>query len=76
MLRLGLLSRKMYADSSLVRANVSEYDLSPSGMTVEEFREKAVEENGLFVLRAADRWGWCCTRERKLLPGPKGTVAA
>ena len=51
LLRLGLLSRKMYADSSLVRANVSGHDLSSSGMTVEKFREKAVEENGLFVLR-------------------------
>ncbi len=51
LLRLGLLSPKMYADSSLVRANVSGHNLSPSGMTVEEFREKAVEENDLFVLR-------------------------
>ena len=51
LLRLGLLSRKMYADSSLVRANVSGHNLSPSGMTVEEFREKAVEENGLFIVR-------------------------
>ena len=51
LLRLGLLSRKVYADSSLVRANVSGHDLSPSGMTVEEFREKAVEENGLFIVR-------------------------
>ena len=51
LLRLGLLSRQMYADSSLVRANVSGRNLSPSGMSVEEFREKAVEENGLFVLR-------------------------
>ncbi len=51
LLRLGLLSRKVYADSSLVRANVSGHDLSPSGMTVEEFREKAVEENGLSIVR-------------------------
>ena len=51
LLRLGLLSRKVYADSSLVRANVSGHDLSPSGMTVEEFREKAVEENGLLIVR-------------------------
>ena len=41
----------MYADSSLARANVSGHNLSPSGMTVEEFREKAVEENGLFIVR-------------------------
>ena len=51
LLRLGLLSRRMYVDSSLVRANVDGKILSPSGMSVEEFKEKAVEENGLFVLR-------------------------
>ena len=51
LLRLGLLPRQMYADSSLVRANVSTGRLSPSSMSVEEFKEKAVEENGLFVLR-------------------------
>ena len=49
--RLGLLSRQMYADSSLLRANVSGRNLSPSSMSVEEFKDKAVEENGLFVLR-------------------------
>ena len=51
LLRLGLLSRQAYVDSSLVRANVSGHYLSPSGMSVDEFKEKAVEENGLFVLR-------------------------
>ena len=51
LLGMGLLSRQMYADSSLVRANVSSNKLSPSGMSVEEFRTKAVEENGLFVVR-------------------------
>ena len=51
MLRLRLLSRQVYVDSSLVRANVDGRTLSPSGMSVEEFKEKAVEENGLFVLR-------------------------
>ena len=51
LLRLGLLSRQMYTDSSLVKANVGRHGLSHSGMSVEEFREKAVEENGLFVLR-------------------------
>ena len=50
-MRLGLLPRHMYADSSLVRANVSSNGLSPSGMSVDEFRAKAVEENGLFVVR-------------------------
>ena len=48
---MGLLSRQMYTDSSLVKANVGRHELSPSGMSVDEFREKAVEENGLFVLR-------------------------
>ena len=51
LLRLGLLSRQMYADSNLLRANVSGRNLSPSSMSVEEFKDKAVEENGLFVLR-------------------------
>ena len=51
LLRLGLLSRQMYTDSSLVKANVGGHGLSHSGMSVEEFRAKAIEENGLFVLR-------------------------
>ena len=51
LLRLGLLSPKMYADASLVRASVGGHNLSPSGMSVNEFEEKAVEENGLSVLR-------------------------
>ena len=50
LLRLGLLSSEMYADSSLVKANVNSHRLSRSGLTVEEFREQAIEENGLFVL--------------------------
>jgi transposase len=51
LLRLGLLSPKMYADSTLVKANVDGRSLSPSEMTVEEFQEKAVQENGIFVVR-------------------------
>ena len=50
LLRLGLLSPEMYADSSLVKANVNSHRLFRSGLTVEEFREQAIEENGLFVL--------------------------
>ena len=50
LLRLGLLSTQLYADGSLVKANVSGHHLAPSGLTVDEFRERAVEENGLFVL--------------------------
>ncbi len=50
LLRLGMLSPEMYVDASLVKANVSGYDLAPSGMSVAEFKEQAIEENGLFVL--------------------------
>ena len=53
LLRLGLLSPEMYADSSLVRANVSSHRLSRSGLSVGEFLEQAVEENGLFMLAEA-----------------------
>ena len=51
LLRLGMLSPQMYTDSSLVRANVSDNKLSPSGMKVDEVKDRAVKENGLFVLR-------------------------
>ena len=50
LLRLGMLSPEMYVDASLVKANVSGYDLAPSGMSVAEFKERAIEENGLFLL--------------------------
>ena len=40
----------MYVDSTLVKANVSGYGLANSGMTVEEFKEQAIEENGLFKI--------------------------
>ena len=50
LLRLSLLSPEMYADSSLVRANVSSHRLARSGLTAAEFQEQAVEENGLFAL--------------------------
>ena len=50
LLRLGLLSPEMYVDSSLVKADVSGYGLAPSGMTVAQFKEQAIEENGLFKL--------------------------
>ncbi|MFC2025445.1 hypothetical protein ACFLTG_03445 [Chloroflexota bacterium] len=48
-------SPKMYADSTLVRVNVSGYSLSCSEMTVEEFQEKSVKENGLFVIKEVKR---------------------
>ena len=50
LLRMGLLSPEMYVDSSLVKANVNSHDLSPSGMRTEEFKEQAVQVNGLFVI--------------------------
>ena len=50
LLRMGLLSPEMYADGSLVKVNVSSHDLSRSGLTVEEFKEQAIEVNGLFLL--------------------------
>ena len=50
LLRLDLLSPEMYADSSLAKANVNSHQLSRSGLTVQEFEEKAIEENGIFVL--------------------------
>ena len=48
--RQCLLSPEMCADSSLVKANVNRHQLSRSGLNVEEFRERAIEEKGLFVL--------------------------
>ena len=50
LLRLGLPSPEMYADSSLVKANVNSRQLSRGGLTVAESRERAIKENGLFVL--------------------------
>ena len=53
LLRMGLLSPEMYVYSSMVKANVNCYGLSRSGMTVDEFKEQAIEENGLFVLASS-----------------------
>ena len=39
-------------DASLVKAHVSGCGLEASGMTMAEFKEQAIEENGLFVLTA------------------------
>jgi hypothetical protein len=47
---MGLLSPELYVDSSMVKANVNSYGLTRSGMTVEEFKEQTIEENGLFVI--------------------------
>ena len=51
LLRLGLLSKKMYADSTLVPANVGSYGLNPSDMTVDEFRQKAIKDNDIFKVK-------------------------
>ena len=50
LLRMGLLSPETYVDSSLVKSSVNSHDLSPSGMTVEEFKEHVVQGNVLFVI--------------------------
>jgi transposase len=55
LLRMKLLSPKMYADSTLVKANVCDNGLYTSHMTVYEFQEKAVEENGLFAVKEVKR---------------------
>ena len=53
LLRMGLLSPEMYVDSSMVKANVNNFGLSRSDLSVEEFKEQAIEENGLFVLASS-----------------------
>ena len=53
LLRMGLLSPEIYADSSMVKANVNNFGLSRSDLSVEEFKEQAIEENGLFVLASS-----------------------
>ena len=53
LLRMGLLSPEMYTDSSMVKANVNNFGLSRSDLSVEEFKEQALEENGLFLLASS-----------------------
>lgn len=50
LLRIRLLSPEMYAGTSLIRGNVSSFGLVSGGMTLAEFEELGVEENGPFVL--------------------------
>ena len=50
LLRMWLLSPELYVDSSTVKANVNNYGLSRSGMSVEEFKEQVIDTNGLFML--------------------------
>ena len=77
LLRLGLLSPEMYVDSSLVKAKVSGYDLAPSGLTVAEFKEQAIEVNGLFQITqtTVDDDG-VRARGDTALPEPRGQDAA
>ena len=49
LLLLGMLSPEMYADSSLVKANVHGHRISGSGLTVAEFQERAIGGNGPFL---------------------------
>ena len=74
LLRLGLLSAEMYADSSLVRANVSSHRLSRSGLTVGEFQEQAVEQNGLFLLAQAGDDDGTEKTEVRFFQDPKGSL--
>ena len=53
LLRMGLLSPEMYVDSSMIKANVNNFGLSRSGLSVEEFKEQAIEENVLFALSSS-----------------------
>ena len=50
LLRLGMLTPEMYVDAILVKANVNGYGLESIRMPAAEFKEQAVEANGLFVL--------------------------
>jgi len=75
LLRLGMLSPKMYADSTLVKANVSSQGLSPSEMTVEEFQEKAIKENDIFVIREPKtEEGQLPSEESRYYQDPKGRL--
>ncbi len=50
LIRMGLLSAELYADSSTVKSNVNSYGHCRHGMTVEDFKEQAIETNGLFSM--------------------------
>ena len=72
---LGLLSQEMYVDFTLVKANVSGYGLAPSGITVDEFKEQAIEENRLFKITETtfDRDGGQHEKER-YFQSPEGRM--
>ena len=59
LLRLGMLSPEMYVDASLVKANVSEYDLAPSG--IDRGGVQGAGHQGKRPLRADPRPPWMTT---------------
>ncbi len=66
LLRLGLLSPQVFADSALVRANVSSSGLEKSSKKVEEFIREAESENDLFLVREVKEVeGGCAEVETK-----------
>ena len=46
---LGLVSDQVYCDSTLLKAHVDETHLSSTSLTVEEFVQKAVKENDIYL---------------------------
>ena len=75
LLRLDLVSQQMYADSSLVKANVCDRGLARSGMTGDVFKDRAVEENGLFVLRESSADESSADGEKvRYFQDPKGRI--
>ena len=75
LLRLGMLSREMYVDSTLVKANVSGYGLASGGMTVDKFKEQANRENGLFKIMETTVDGDGAQHETaKYFQSPKGSL--
>ena len=51
LLRLGLLSPRMYADSTSMEAHASTRNLNPTELSAEEFARRATEDDGIFTLR-------------------------
>ena len=75
LLGLGLLSQEVSTGSSLVKADVSSYRLSSSGLPVANFQERAVEGNRLFVLGEAGLEEYGTEEgEVRLFQDPKGAL--
>ena len=72
---MGLLSQEVYPNSSLVKADVSSYRLSSSGLPVANFQERAVEGNRLLVLGEAGLEEYGTEEgEVRLFQDPKGAL--